>query len=214
MDLPVIYTVGHSTRSLDTLVGLLREAGVHALIDVRRIPRSRRHPQFAADQLSGSLPACGIAYAHEPALGGFRRPRIDSPNHGWRQPAFVGYADHMASAEFQTALDRAQGSARGHALCLMCAEAQWWRCHRRLISDALVVRGWRVLHLGLGSVPVLHELTPFAVVGDHCSLTYPPAPVARDASQLALGQDSQLALGCESQPGSGPDSQLAFRREV
>jgi uncharacterized protein (DUF488 family) len=175
---PVISTVGHSTRSLDELVALLRDAGVRELVDVRTVPRSRRHPQFAAEALARSLPEHGIVYAHEKALGGFRRPRPDSPNGGWEHPAFRGYADHMTDEDFREALERLQARARECAAAVMCAEAQWWRCHRRLIADALVVRGWRVEHLGLGPEPVAHELTPFAVVSEDGSLSYPPAQLS------------------------------------
>ncbi|HWG09356.1 MAG TPA: DUF488 domain-containing protein [Solirubrobacteraceae bacterium] len=178
MDSPMIYTVGHSTRSLDELSVLLDDAHIRELVDVRRVPRSQRHPQFAGEALAGSLPAQGIAYVHEAALGGFRRPRPDSPNTGWEHPAFRGYADYMASEEFRGALERLQTQGRERGTCLMCAEAQWWRCHRRLISDALVIRGWRVLHLGLHAKPVEHELTPFAVRGEGHALSY-PAPQAQ-----------------------------------
>jgi uncharacterized protein (DUF488 family) len=140
---------------------------------VRTVPRSSRHPQFDGGALAETLSAHAIAYWHERALGGFRRPRPDSPNVGWRHPSFRGYADHMSSPEFSEALDRLQTMASEQATCIMCAEAQWWRCHRRLISDALTVRTWRVIHLGLGQ-PVEHELTPIAVVGPSGSLTYPP----------------------------------------
>jgi uncharacterized protein (DUF488 family) len=174
MDSPTIYTVGHSTRSLDELTGLLDAACVRELVDVRSVPRSRRHPQFVGEALANSLPIHGIAYVHEGVLGGFRRPLPDSPNTGWEHPAFRGYADHMASEEFRGALERLQTRGADHATCLMCAEAQWWRCHRRLISDALTIRGWCVLHLGLHSKPVSHELTPFAVQGEDHALTYPP----------------------------------------
>jgi uncharacterized protein (DUF488 family) len=169
-----IYTIGHSTRSLDELAELLRSAGVRELVDVRSFPRSRRHPQFEREALARSLPARGIAYRHEKALGGFRRPLDNSPNGGWEQPAFRGYADHMRSPEFGAALERVQALARDHRTCVMCAEAQWWRCHRRLIADALVIRGWSVLHLGLSAEPVSHELTPFAVVEPGHVLAYPP----------------------------------------
>jgi uncharacterized protein (DUF488 family) len=171
----VVYTVGHSTRSLDELIAVLQGANVQALIDVRSVPRSRRHPQFERKSLACSLPARGIEYHHEPTLGGFRRPRPDSPNGGWSQPAFRGYADYMARSEFADGLRRLQAHARRCRACVMCAEAQWWRCHRRLIADALVIGGWRVLHLGLGGEPALHELTPFAVVDGNGGLTYPPA---------------------------------------
>ena len=154
MDSQIIYTVGHSPRSLEELTGLLEAANVRAL--------------------ASSLPIQGIAYVHDGALGGFRRARPDSPNTGWEHPAFRGYADYMASKEFRGALERLQTRARQHAVCVMCAEALWWRCHRRLISDALVIRGWRVLHLGLHPQPVEHELTPIAVQGEDHTLTYPP----------------------------------------
>lgn len=144
------------------------------LVDVRTVPRSRRHPQFARGALAASLPERGIEYAHERALGGFRRPLPDSANTGWEHPAFRGYADHMASAEFAEALARLERAAAERPTTVMCAEAQWWRCHRRLIADALVVRGWRVVHLGLGA-PAEHELTSFAVVDEDLTISYPPA---------------------------------------
>ena len=154
---------------------MLRAAGVTQLVDVRTAPGSRRHPQFGRVALEDGLGAAGIGYRHEPALGGFRRPRRGSPNTGWEVEAFRGYADHMASEEFAEALARLEEAARERPTTVMCAEAQWWRCHRRLIADALLVRGWRVLHLGLRDEPIDHELTPFAVVGPRGELTYPPA---------------------------------------
>jgi uncharacterized protein (DUF488 family) len=178
----VVYTVGHSTRSLDELAALLSEPGVGELVDVRSAPGSRRNPHLAARSLAAALPARGIDYTHEPRLGGFRRPRPDSPNGGWQHQAFRGYADHMAGEEFRGGLERLLTIARSRTACVMCAEAQWWRCHRRLIADALLVRGFRVLHLGLGSSPAEHQLTPFAVVGEDLQITYPPAQ-----GELALG---------------------------
>jgi len=145
------------------------------LLDVRTVPRSRRNPQFEQGALSASLTERGIEYRHEPALGGFRRPRPDSVNRGWTHPAFRGYADYMATPEFAAALSRLEELAKERPTTVMCAEAQWWRCHRRLISDALVVRRWEVLHLGLREEPVPHELTPFALVGPGAALSYPPA---------------------------------------
>jgi uncharacterized protein (DUF488 family) len=171
----VVYTIGHSTRSLDELTSLLSEAGASELVDVRSVPGSRRNPQFSEGSLAAGLPARGIAYTHEPRLGGFRRPRPDSPNGGWEHQGFRGYADHMSTDGFHDGLDRLLAIARAHAACVMCAEAQWWRCHRRLIADALVVRGFRVLHLGLGSAPAEHAVTPFAVVDAALQITYPPA---------------------------------------
>jgi uncharacterized protein (DUF488 family) len=145
---------------------------VEQLVDVRSVPRSRRNPQFAGKALAQSLPAAGLAYRHASSLGGFRRARSDSPNTGWEHPSFRGYADYMATAEFRAALEQLQREGRERPTCVMCAEAQWWRCHRRLIADALVVRGWRVAHLGLGAAPADHELTSFAVA-DGASITYP-----------------------------------------
>lgn len=142
---------------------------------MRTIPRSRHNPQFNRETLERSLAEHGIDYAHAQALGGFRRPRPDSPNDGWEQPAFRGYADHMATPGFAAALERLERAAADRPTAIMCAEAQWWRCHRRLIADALTVRGWRVLHLGLRTEPVEHELTPFAEVGADGTLTYPSA---------------------------------------
>lgn len=143
------------------------------LVDVRTAPGSRRHPQFGRAALEEGLGAAGIGYRHEPGLGGFRRPRPHSPNTGWEVGAFRGYADHMASQEFAEALARLEAHAGERPTTIMCAEAQWWRCHRRLIADALLVRGWRVLHLGLRNEPVQHELTPFALVGPSGELSYP-----------------------------------------
>ena len=176
----VAYTIGHSTRPIDEFIGLLEQAGVRAIVDVRRFPASRRNPQYTREALERSLADRGIAYRHEPALGGFREPQPGSANTGWTVPAFEGYADYMATEPFAEALERLESQALATPTAVMCAEAQWWRCHRRLIADALVVRGWRVLHLGLGSRPVEHELTPFAVVGENLSLTYPPAQAKLD----------------------------------
>ena len=183
LDTATLFTVGHSTRSIDELIGLLEAAEVERLVDVRRFPGSRRHPQFAREALAAALGERGIDYVHEPALGGFRRPLPDSPNGGWEQTAFQGYADHMATPEFAAALAQLEREATERPTAIMCAEAQWWRCHRRLIADALTVRGWRVLHLGLGAEPVAHELTPFAVLHDDGSLTYPSPQQSLDVGR-------------------------------
>jgi uncharacterized protein (DUF488 family) len=170
-----IYTIGHSTRTAEEMLSMLREAGVELLVDVRAYPTSRRHPQFNRDALASWLPAAGIAYAHMPDLGGRRSPVPGSPNGGWRDRAFQGYADHMGSPAFQRALAELEAAAAASATTIMCAEAVWWRCHRRLIADALVVREWRAEHLGIGDGRVTHQLTEFAVPGPERSLTYPPA---------------------------------------
>jgi uncharacterized protein (DUF488 family) len=169
-----IYTIGHSTRSAEELLALLNQAEVKLLVDVRAFPSSRRHPQFNREALSGWLPDAGIEYLHLPGLGGRRDPAPGSPNGGWRERAFQGYADHTASPEFREALTRLENAAAAVATAIMCAEAVWWRCHRRLIADALVARGWRVEHLGIGERQALHELPPFAVVEPGGLIRYPP----------------------------------------
>ena len=174
MTLPTIYTVGHSARSLDELIGLLGAVEMRELVDVRSSPRSRRHPHFAAGVLARALTTHGIAYRHERALSGQRHPRQQSPNGAWRHRYFRGYADYMNTDGFRVALDHLQARATQRSTCLLCAEVDWRRCHRRLICDALTVRGWRVLHLGLRERPSYHELTPFAVIADEHTITYPP----------------------------------------
>jgi uncharacterized protein (DUF488 family) len=170
-----IYTIGHSTRTSAELLALLEEADVELLADVRAFPSSRRHPQFNREALATALEEAGIRYIHMPGLGGRRDPVPGSPNGGWRERAFQGYADHMASPEFQEALARLEEAASEVRTSIMCAEAVWWRCHRRLISDALVARGWRVEHLGIGERRAVHELPPFAVVEPGGVVRYPPA---------------------------------------
>jgi uncharacterized protein (DUF488 family) len=173
--MPTIYTIGHSTRSAEEFLGLLHQAGALLLADVRAFPSSRRHPQFNGPALAEYLRGAGIGYRHLGGLGGRRSPVPGSPNGGWHETAFRGYADHMATPEFQAALADLEAAARETPTAIMCAEAVWWRCHRRLIADALVVRGWRVEHLGIGDGRAVHELTDFAVVGPNHTLTYPPA---------------------------------------
>ncbi|HEX4496412.1 MAG TPA: DUF488 domain-containing protein [Thermoanaerobaculia bacterium] len=145
--MPPVLTVGHSTRPIEELLALLAENGVQTLVDVRRFPGSRRHPQFSREALAASLAAAGIGYVHEPDLGGRRAARPDSPHTAWRVEAFRGYADHMETPEFQAALDRLIQRVAGETVVILCAEAVPWRCHRRLISDALVARGLQVLHI-------------------------------------------------------------------
>jgi len=170
-----IFTIGHSTRSIDELVGLLRPNRIELLVDVRTVPGSRRLPQFNRPALERSLPAAGIRYLHLPELGGLRKPRPDSPNAGWRNSAFRGYADYMQEAGFHKALDRLIALADETTLAVMCAEAVPWRCHRSLIADALLVRGLSVRHIIDAQAPQLHELNPMAVVNGG-RITYPATP--------------------------------------
>ncbi|HEY3066867.1 MAG TPA: DUF488 domain-containing protein [Methylomirabilota bacterium] len=167
-----IWTVGHSTRALEDFVELLRAHAITRLADVRTIPRSRRHPQFNRETLPGSLAAAGIGYVHLAALGGWRRPRADSINTAWRNESFRGYADHMQTPEFETALPGLIALAAVDRVAIMCAEAVRWRCHRSLIADALVARGVGVEHIESVSRAVAHTLTPFAHVREG-RVTYP-----------------------------------------
>jgi uncharacterized protein (DUF488 family) len=169
-----IYTIGHSTRSAEELLALLADAGVKLLVDVRALPSSRRHPQFDRVAMTEWLDPAGVGYLHMRALGGRRKPSAGSPNGGWREPGFRGYADHMGSGEWRDALEELESEARKRTTAIMCAEAMWWRCHRRLISDALVARGWRVEHLGVGGAHAVHELPDFAVMKANGTVTYPP----------------------------------------
>ncbi|WP_374012789.1 DUF488 family protein [Pseudoxanthomonas koreensis] len=142
-----VWTVGHSTRGWEEFLELLAGYRIQALADVRRFPGSRRHPWFASDALAANLPAAGLEYRWLPQLGGRRRVRPGSPNGGWRNPSFQGYADHLDSAEFAEGLGLALELAARRRTVLMCAEAVWWRCHRALISDVLKLRGIQVLHI-------------------------------------------------------------------
>ncbi len=180
--LSIVYTVGHSTRSAEQLLEVLRQAEIRAVADVRAFPSSRRHPQFNRAALADWLPEAGVEYVHMPALGGRREPHRPSPNQGWRERGFRGYADYMATAEFAAALGELERQAASQRTAIMCAEALWWRCHRRLISDALTARGWDVEHLGSGSAPQRHELTSFAQLGEDGVITYPSGQLSLETT--------------------------------
>lgn len=176
-----VFTIGHSTRTLEEFVALLREFGVACVADVRRFPGSRRHPHFHGHALAKGLEAAGIGYVHMPDLGGRRAPRPDSPNTAWQNAGFRAYADHMATPAFRDALDRLLSQAEAATVAVMCAEAVPWRCHRNLLSDAIVARGHDVMHiLGPGDARphLLHET---ARIRNDGTLEYP-------------GGDSQLGL--------------------
>jgi uncharacterized protein (DUF488 family) len=157
-----VLTIGHSTRSADEFLALLRAHGVTGVADVRTIPKSRRHPHFSSEALAVFLPAHDIAYERFPGLGGLRKPRADSINSGWRHPSFRGYADHMGTREFGEALEALLAFAEKFFAAVMCAESQWWRCHRQLIADALLARGVAVGHIMSAARAPRHELTSFA----------------------------------------------------
>jgi uncharacterized protein (DUF488 family) len=168
----VVLTMGHSTRSIETFIELLRAQGVQRLVDVRTIPRSKRNPQFNRDILPKTLHGAGVHYTHLGALGGLRHPAKDSVNLGWRNASFRGFADYMQTPEFEAGLGELMGLAREEQVAIMCAEAVPWRCHRSLIADALVVRGIGVCHLMSLTRAEPHHLTPFARVEDQ-RITYP-----------------------------------------
>ena len=172
MGQPALFTIGHSTRSSDEFLSLLGAHGVNGVADVRTVPRSRRHPHFARDSLAAFLPEHGIAYEHFAGLGGLRKPRVDSVNGGWRHHGFRGYADHMQSAEFAAAIEALLAWADGRRVTVMCAEAKWWQCHRQLIADSLVARGFEVCHIMSIREAPRHELTPFARIAG-TTVTYP-----------------------------------------
>lgn len=171
MDAPAprtfLYTIGHSTRPIEETVAILQNYVIAVLIDVRKIPRSARNPQYHRQMLEASLRAAGIAYSHWPELGGLRRPAADSPNHGWKNKGFRGYADYMLTEDFEAAIERLVRQARSQTTVILCAEAYFRKCHRMLISDALTVRGVDVIHLVDINRVELHKLTPFARVSGH-----------------------------------------------
>lgn len=173
MDLTAIYTLGHSTRTLDDVLALLREHGIRLLVDVRRFPTSRRHPHFRREALAAALEAAGVRYRHEPDLGGWRSARADSPNTWWTARGFQGYADHMDTPEFRAALERLAHDGRRTATAILCAEVTPWRCHRQLIADALVARGVPVIHILAPGRTERHELNPHARVLEDGKLIYP-----------------------------------------
>ncbi|GAB2539385.1 DUF488 domain-containing protein [Rhodanobacter koreensis] len=169
-----IWTIGHSTRSLEEFLGLLTEYQIEAVADVRSFPGSRRHPYFARDALAETLPAHGIVYRWLPQLGGRRKVRPGSPNNAWRNASFQAYADHLASAKFAEGMHELLTLAAGKRTALMCAEAVWWRCHRSLISDVLKLRGIEVIHIIDAAHSTLHPYTsPARIVDGQLSYALP-----------------------------------------
>jgi uncharacterized protein (DUF488 family) len=176
-----IFTIGHSTRTFNQFLELLQAHGVERVIDIRTIPRSRRNPQYSLDTLGPALEAAGIKYVHLKELGGLRRPKPDSRNVGWRNASFRGYADYMATPEFEIALSHAIKLSQVKPSALMCAEAVPWRCHRSLVGDALAARKFTVKHIMSAKLANGHELTPFAQVRGE-KVTYPSEKPARRKS--------------------------------
>lgn len=176
----VVFTIGHSTRPIDVFIRLLKAHGVQRVVDVRSIPRSRHNPQFNRDRLSPALHGARIHYRHMPGLGGLRRPRPDSPNMGWRNASFRGYADYMQTGEFEDSLKRCIRLAKQEPVALMCAEAVPWRCHRSLIADALLARGIDASEIASRIRTRPHSLTLLARVrGTH--VAYPAGGLHGDS---------------------------------
>jgi uncharacterized protein (DUF488 family) len=173
-----LLTVGHGTLSADAFAALVGDAGVELVVDVRAFPGSRRHPHVAREQMARWLPKAGVQYRWEPRLGGRRRPDPDSVNVALRNDAFRGYADHMATTEFDEALDGVIADARDRTTVIMCSESVWWRCHRRLIADAAVLtRRLDVHHLMHDGRRSPHVVTDGArVEGDRVVYDAPPQP--------------------------------------
>jgi uncharacterized protein (DUF488 family) len=169
---PAILTIGHSTRPLEDFVALLQAHGVATLVDVRTVPRSRTNPQFNRDTLPEALARHQIGYHHEPRLGGLRHARRDSPNNGWKNAGFRGFADYMSTPEFQAGIESLLEIAQHGTPALMCAEAVPWRCHRSLIADALTVRGTPVAHIMTPFKAQPHKFTSFARV-ENGDISYP-----------------------------------------
>jgi uncharacterized protein (DUF488 family) len=167
-----IYTIGHSTRTIEAFIQLLREHAIELLVDVRRYPGSRRNPQFGSAALAAALHAVGIEYRHEIDLGGRRAPPKSSPDTAWRNVSFRGYAAHARSDEFAAALERVLEQAERGSTAIMCAEAHPSQCHRRIISDVLVARGWNVVHVLDRGRSEPHLLDENARVGADGKLVY------------------------------------------
>ena len=183
-EVAVVLTIGHSTRTLEEFVQLLEVYGVTLLVDVRTVPRSRHNPQFNKETLPDTLKHYGVKYIHMPEIGGLRHPKHDSINTAWKNSGFRGYADYMQTPEFNVNLLKIVTLARENRLALMCAEALPWRCHRNLISDALVVRHVKVEHIISKDSVINHELNELAHV-EGTKITYPL--FTKETSQRTLG---------------------------
>lgn len=180
----VILTIGHSTRTLEEFVQLLEVYGITMVVDVRTIPRSRHNPQFNKETLPNSLKHYGVRYIHIPEIGGLRHPKHQSVNTAWKNSGFRGYADYMQTQEFMDSLLKIVALARENRLALMCAEALPWRCHRNLLSDALVVRHIKVEHIISKDSVFNHELNSLAQV-EGTKITYPL--FTKETPQRTLG---------------------------
>jgi uncharacterized protein (DUF488 family) len=186
---PIVLTIGHSTRTLEEFIDLLRVHGATRVVDVRTVPRSRHNPQFNKASLPRALKKAGLGYVHLPGLGGLRHAKRDSLNVGWRNASFRGYADYMQTPEFEQSLKELITMAYQDRIALMCAEAVPWRCHRSLIADALLVRGIRTEDIMSPTRCQVHTLTPFAKVRG-TTITY-PAEASRSTPNTPMAKRSR-----------------------
>jgi uncharacterized protein (DUF488 family) len=186
---PLLLTLGHSTRAQDDFIALLRAHAVKQLVDVRTIPRSRHNPQFNRERIASALQRAGIRYVHVKALGGLRHPHSDSPNTGWRNASFRGYADYMQTPDFAKGLRRLIKMAKTKRTAIMCAEAVPWRCHRSLIGDALLAEGYEVEEIESLKRTRPHVLTPWARIRGS-KITYPPVKSPKTRSGQKKGKPS------------------------
>jgi uncharacterized protein (DUF488 family) len=197
----VVWTIGHSTRSLEEFKSLLSAHRIDRLVDVRTVPRSRHNPQFNKSTLPAALRRIGIKYLHLPGLGGLRRARPDSRNMGWRNTSFRGYADYMQTPEFVDSLELLIELAKKERIAIMCAEAVPWRCHRSLIADALLVRGIQAEEIASRVRTTAHKITPFAKVRGK-KITYPAATAGTNESKKKQ-KPGAVAAPRVAKPGSG-----------
>lgn len=163
-----IWTIGHSTRTLEELLEMLEYFQIKAVVDIRSYPGSRRYPHFNKENLEVTLPSNDVQYFHIKKLGGRRKVNIDSKNTAWRHPAFRGYADYMETEEFKEGIQQLEQIAMQQPTAFMCSEAVWWRCHRSMVSDFLKVRGWKVLHImGIGKDQEHPYTSPARIVDEN-----------------------------------------------
>ena len=164
---PIIYTIGHSTRTLDEFIAILHSLQVKTLVDIRSLPGSRKYPQFDKENLEIEMPAHDIEYLYMKGLGGRRKVNKNSTNTRWMNASFRAYADYMETVDFKTAIEELESIALQSPTAYMCAEAVWWRCHRSLVSDYLKAKGWKVMHImGIGKVQEHSYTSPARLIGD------------------------------------------------
>ena len=190
-----LYTIGHSTRPVSEFIEILRASKVTRVVDIRRIPWSLRNPQFDTAVLPVTLGRAGLDYVHLAALGGLRargKRAAEGVNAGWENQSFRNYADHARTPHFRAALREMLEMASRRTCAIMCAEAVWWRCHRRIVADHVLAHGVPVVHLLTRTTQMAASLTPFAVVDAYGNVSYPAAPASRS------GTDPDLAQGATS----------------